>query len=195
MKKADILGQRFGRLEVIREAGRANDGKVLWRCRCDCGTEIESTKSNLKKGPNRSCGCYRSEVTRKKNFKHGMASRSNYTPEYEAWIGIKRRCMDTSNKNYGGRGISMCDRWKVFENFYEDMGDRPSERHSIDRIKNDGDYEPGNCKWSTRKEQNRNRRNCKYVVRDGEIVTLAEYADKTGQKRSTVYSRARRAES
>ena len=123
--------------------------------------------------------------------KHGM----NGTPERRIWLGVKARCNNPSYsgyKNYGGRGIKICDRWRVFANFLEDMGSRPSPAHSIERINNNGHYEPGNCKWATRIEQNRNSRQNVKLTHNGQTMTAAEWADKLGIKHTTLYERIRK---
>jgi hypothetical protein len=158
MKKIDLAGQRFGRLKVISENGRApKSGAVLWLCRCDCGNTTVVTGGNLRSKITKSCGCYKKE-REVENFKtHG----GTYKPEYSPWKAMRKRC---SNKNdihyhlYGGRGIRVCSRWDNFENFLEDMGPRPSKKHSIDRINPNGNYEPSNCRWATPTVQARNKR-------------------------------------
>jgi len=114
-----------------------------------------------------------------KSIKHGMS----YTPEYRTWVGMKYRCLSEKCKlypNYGGRGIKVCDRWMVFENFFTDMGKRPSKLHSINRINNDGDYCPENCNWATDREQMNNRRNTRYLEYNGETLSIPEWSEKLG---------------
>jgi hypothetical protein len=142
-------GQRYGRLTALEFYGRERHGWAIWSFRCDCGVEFTALAANARFGTTKSCGCART--------KHGMAG----TQEYHSWIGMLSRCRDQNNsgyKDYGGRGISVCAKWTKFENFLADMGLKPSASHSIDRINNNGNYEPGNCKWSTPKEQAANQR-------------------------------------
>jgi hypothetical protein len=165
MKSTLHLGDRFGRLTLLEDVG-SKWGYRLWRCLCDCGKPVTALSHNLKRGSTRSCGCLRTEVHRaallKQNLRHGCAKRGRWTREYGAWKDIKRRCLNPKFKqwkDYGGRGIQVCDRWlSSFENFLADVGLRPSSRHSIDRINNDGNYEPGNVRWATKAEQEANKR-------------------------------------
>lgn len=175
------IGNRYGRLTVLRKAGVAKDRHVLWECHCACGGVTTTKGRYLRNGDTRSCGCLDRETSRvsgRQNRTHGKARSSTY----RSWRSMWAR---TTNPNapdyerYGGRGIKVCERWKTFENFYLDMGDRPHD-HSLDRMDNDGDYTPNNCKWSSRTEQQRNRRGNVTVTLDGESMCLAEACEKRG---------------
>ena len=158
-KFIDLTDKKFGRLTVLKRAEN-HKVKTAWECSCECGKLHIVTSNSLHANKTLSCGCLQREKVLKDNFKHGQSG----TPEYYAWANLKTRCFNPKTKaypDYGGRGITVCDRWigeHGFENFLADMGLRPSSEHSLDRIDVNGNYEPANCKWSTKQQQVDNRR-------------------------------------
>ena len=169
----DMSGQKFHWLTVIKRADNDKYGQAMWLCACDCGAKSAVRGSLLRRGNTKSCGCWNSVSLANLKRTHAM----RYSPEYSSWRNMKNRCLNKNVdafKYYGGRGITVCDRWlESFENFYEDMGLRPTPEHSIDRLDSNGNYEPSNCKWSTKKEQMRNTR-VNIMVGD---ICLAEYCE------------------
>lgn len=153
-------GDRFGMLVVVGASASTRHGRRWWIVRCDCGRVVEMNSNRLR-NRNRSCGCASWRTRGDQLRTHGR----RYAPEYSVWCAMRRRCFDprvTAYKWYGARGIVVCDRWRdSFENFLSDMGARPSPRHSIDRIDNDGPYSPDNCRWSTNQQQFANTRQVK----------------------------------
>lgn len=184
----NLTGKKFERLHVAAYAGK-KCGISMWRCVCDCGNETLVGSRNLVSGHTRSCGCLSRELASTKARKHG-ASKS---PEYGVWTAMKARCANPNVKEfkwYGGRGITVCSRWaESFANFLADMGDRPSDKHSLDRKDNDGNYEPANCHWATRVHQARNSRKAHVLTFKGESFPISVWAEKTGLDRSTIRER------
>lgn len=162
-KPIDIIGYRFGRLTVIEYAGRARDRHSMWKVHCDCGNTITVIGNNMKSGQTLSCGCLQRELTERRALKHGEARIGKVSREYRAWCEMKTRCENSKRKSwkyYGERGIKICQEWsKSFAAFRKYMGICPNGL-TLDRINNDGNYEPGNCRWATRKEQVRNSSRC-----------------------------------
>lgn len=158
MPAIELAGKRFGRLMVERRDG-SKSTRAAWRCQCDCGQHVTVSSYDLRSAQVASCGCWRRERATALNFDHGEAS--SETPEYRAWGSMLSRCTnpnDARYKNYGARGIKVCEPWQSYSVFLADMGRRPTPKHSLDRIDNDGNYEPSNCRWATAKQQMNNRR-------------------------------------
>lgn len=186
----DVIGQKYGRYTVLSEAERAKRlRRVL--CRCDCGTERVVLLGSLRSGHTKSCGCLRDELATEQGRTHGHS----WTPTWKIWIGMLARCSEkargVSAARYFERGIRVCERWRSFENFLADMGERP-DGMQIDRIDNDGNYEPGNCRWATQRQNCRNRRTNRMLTMHGETLSMAEWADRTGMSMFTIATRLSR---
>jgi hypothetical protein len=183
----DLTGQVFGRLTALSHVEQP--GQAKWLCRCECGTIREVFANKLKRKHTQSCGCLHKEMVGAMFATHRMSN----SAEYRIWAGIKRRCYAPTCSHYecyGGRGITVCDRWlNSFESFYKDMGPRPSVHHSIDRIDVNGHYEPKNCRWATIKQQRRNTRSTRFVQYMGKDVSLAEAAELSGIRITTLHKR------
>lgn len=170
----DLTGRQFGRLRVV-ELSHYDVGSH-WHCYCSCGTTITVKLGNLQSGNTTSCGCFRKELFRSLRTTHGRYR----TPEHVSWMLMKGRCLNPNSdnfSNYGGRGIRVCDRWLSSTNFLNDMGEKPTPNHSIERINNNGHYEPGNCRWATNTDQVRNRRVTIIITYRGVAKPLAVWAD------------------
>ena len=166
----NVVGQQFGRLLVIRFSEMKNNG-AWWVCLCSCGKEKVIDGGALRSSHTKSCGCMP-----KKKPTHGLSK----TRIYAVWSSMIGRCnnpSDNSYVNYGKRGIKICERWiNSFENFYEDMGNRPTNLHSLDRIDVNGNYEPSNCRWATRSIQNNNKRSNVLLSKDGIIMNMKQWS-------------------
>lgn len=186
-------GQVFGRLTVIRRAG-SRGGRVVWACMCECGSTVEVVSHALTSGHTKSCGCWKDERNRGTQPKHGHARRgTKRTPTYKTWQAMMTRCYNpnvASFKDYGARGVTVCDGWHLFENFLAYMGERP-EGMTLDRIDSDKGYTPDNCRWATKITQARNTRANYIVDFRGERMTQIEFAERIGMKQATVSWRLR----
>ena len=195
----DITGCSFGHLTVIgrsrRDASGLKSRAKYWLCKCACGTHKDVRHDHLMSGRTVSCGCYhkkaaseRASNMHKANTTHGMSK----TRAHSVWFGMKGRCLNPNNQAfeyYGGRGITVCDRWlESFQNFLDDMGE-PPEGYTIERIDVDGNYEPNNCKWADRREQQNNRRANRRVTIGGITKTIMQWSQETGIPHQTLYAR------
>lgn len=184
----NLTGMIFGQLTVIAYAGKRGR-YTMWLCRCKCGKETQAIVSNLCSGGTQSCGCLQRKKTVECSRTHGYCG----TPEYVTWRSMKQRCGDPSQisyDDYGGRGITVCDRWRdSFEAFLADMGERPSKNHSIDRVDNSKGYSKSNCRWATNKEQGRNTRRNRMLTLNGRTLCVAEWAERLGMSDATILSR------
>lgn len=192
--RIDITGQKFGRWTAISYAG---EGSQLWNVVCDCGTVSKVPSGNLRYSKSMSCGCIAREKGEARRIRLGERRKNRRlngdtsNPAYKCWSMMHVRCTNpnyTHYAYYGGRGISVCDRWVDFNLFLEDMGPRP-EGATLDRADPDGNYTPENCRWATRKEQVRNRRNTVFVRVNGSVCELWDLADREGINRSHIYHR------
>jgi hypothetical protein len=180
----DLTDRRFGKLTAITLSGSRQGRSLCWVCECDCGRRIEVPANRLRAMRTWHCGC-------QGHGRHGMVG----TKVYRAWQAMKERCHNPNHAefhNYGGRGIKVCDEWRDdFLAFYEHIGDPPTDKHTIDRIDFDGDYEPDNVRWATPKEQARNQRSNRLVVYKGQSRCVNEWAEILGIKPITLYFRLR----
>lgn len=186
----DMTGQRFGRLTVVGYVGKVAGNKAAWLCQCDCGRSITVVGESLRRGHTTTCGCLRNWPKPKEH--HGKA----HSPEYAVWSHMIQRCTNPARSGYhlyGGRGIKVCQRWRdSFVAFLEDVGPRPSLNHTLDRIDNDGNYEPGNCRWVTADVQSSNTRRNRRITYNGETLTVKQWAKKLGMPPETLYARLNR---
>lgn len=183
----DLTGARIGKLTVVKPDGfkqtASGARQYFWTCKCECGKECRIDGCCLRRASTKSCGCTVS------NYRHGMANH----PLYSVWLGMKQRCLNKNHKNYqdyGGRGVKICQRWlESVANLHADMGDRPTSKHTIERRNNAGDYEPENCYWATRAEQNENTRQTRLLTFQGKTLSVGKWAKALGMGRKTLTSR------
>jgi hypothetical protein len=177
----DLTGQTFGHLLVLENTGRKN-GHTHWKCLCDCGKITTATTNLLRRGYTKSCGHARRTM------------RHYFVREYGIWAKMIQRCSNPKNphySNYGGRGIKVCAQWRIFDNFITDMGDSPSDKHSIERIDNNKGYSPENCVWATADVQSRNKRNNQNLTFQGQTLCAADWARKFNLVEETLRKRKR----
>lgn len=189
-KFLNLTGRVFGRLTVRTLLGKCTFRNAtwayLWDCQCTCGKRCAVVTGSLNRGLTLSCGCYNKEEMLARFSQHNQS----HTAEYSVWISMLARCRNRHDKNwirYGKRGITVCDRWLSFEAFIQDMGWRPTSKHSIDRINNEGNYEPSNCRWATLDQQRRNMRTNRWVNWNGERMCLVDWFIKTGVRKGAFY--------
>jgi hypothetical protein len=180
----DLTGKTFGSLLVVERSTNTKHGSARWLCECHCGVRSIVQANNLKSGNTTRC----IQCQARARNTHGMSR----TKIYQCWQDMWARCRnpnDTSYENYGGRGIKVCERWETFENFLADMGSTYTNGLELDRVDNDVDYKPENCRWVTHSQNNRNKRNNYLVTYEGETCTMAEWSDRLGIKRNTLEAR------
>lgn len=190
-----MIGQKFNRLTVIKDSGIRKHEKKWWLCLCDCGKEAIVATSYLKNGHIKSCGCLAKEVASSRAFARNYIDGYTKEPLYNVWRNMIKRCTDTTDEqyySYGGRGITVCDRWLSYWNFAADMGERPSEDSVIDRINNNKGYSKENCRWTTHHINNRNKRNNVWITYDGETFCLTDWANILGVSVPSICNYAKR---
>lgn len=183
----NIIGQKFNRLLVL-EFVEVIDHKSVWKCRCDCGNIKNISGADLKSGNTKSCGCYFKEIAGKQTITHGQSGINKISGSYRSWRCMKARCTNPKNNqyyNYGDRGITFCDRWNKYENFLEDMGERP-DGYSLERIDPNRNYEPENCCWILNKEQAKNTRRNVWLLLNGEKMIQSDVAKILNRNSATI---------
>lgn len=195
IKHVLIVGQRFGRWKVLGDGPahiqRSGAPRRTARVICECGEVCAVMVSTLVDGQSKSCGCLHKDIQRKRIAEYGTKHGKTRSGAWKSWAAMRRRCDNPKNKDfkhYGGRGIKVCERWRDFENFYADMGDRP-EGMTIERDRVNEDYEPGNCRWATQREQCLNRRNTRRIEFNGKAMSVREWAAELGVSLATMKQR------
>lgn len=188
-KLIDLADQTFDRLTVIKRAKNDRWGQACWRCECICGNTVTATGNDLRSKNTKSCGCLNRELAAKRLFVHGMSK----SHEYYSWAHMTGRChnpTDKDFKHYGGRGITVCDKWRnSFVDFFNDVGKRPSPELTIERINNNHGYNPNNVRWANRHAQANNKRNNYKITLHSHTMTLAMWAKFTGINNQIVWNR------
>ncbi len=187
----DMTGKTFGRLKVMEKVPHEPCERIYWKCECSCGVTKDVSGTSLRSGHTKSCGCLSADKVVARNTTHGMAK----TPLNNVYHAMKARCLNKNvkaYKNYGGRGITVCDRWlESFSNFYADMGDRPTGKHTLERIDNSKGYSKDNCEWRTSVAQCNNKRNNVLLTLGNITDTIANWSRITGINYGTLRSRVR----
>lgn len=188
----NLIGKRFGMLVVIRKTELRGGNSVIWECDCDCGKKGKLVRSEyLRKGGTKSCGCSTGEFCRKSKTTHGLSRKAETRPTFIKWVSMLSRCKnkkDKSFKYYGGRGITVCDRWLDFALFFSDMGAAPIGM-TIERVDNDKGYSPENCRWATIREQANNKRSNRIISAVGLKMTISNWAETVGIPKDTIRTR------
>ncbi len=194
----DMIGKTFCRLTVLERVGVNKNRHTVWLCECSCGLIKKITGYNLRSGHTKSCGCLQKEIVSalciKNKFKHGHSTKSQTSKTYRTWSNMLTRCNNPKTRgyeNYGGRGITVCQRWWKFVNFLEDMGEAP-KGHQIDRTDNDGNYCKSNCRWVTPASNSRNKRSNHLVVFMGKTQCLSVWSKETGIAADVIRRRLKR---
>ena len=193
-KHGTIIGRQFSALNCIGPFGHMGSRREpCVRCQCQCGKVLDVRIQSLVTENTKSSGCMKAEYVRRAKLKHGEARPNARSPEYTAWANMIRRCEDINGKDYhhyGGRGIRVCRDWRrSFEVFLSEVGRRPSDTHKLERMDNDGNYEPGNVRWATQKEQTNNRRGNRLIEYDGRRMTATQWSEETGLSSGTIIAR------
>lgn len=192
MRSHNLLGRRFGKLIVLHKMPNNKHGKVMWLCRCDCGETKSILSAKLLNGESKSCGCRRREVSALLHRTHGLSK----TRIHRIWCAMKTRCYNPNSPafvSYGAKGITVCRRWKTsFQHFLADMGQPPTDSHTLDRVDNTKGYTPKNCRWATYKEQSVNSRTPVMITFDGKTRCIADWARSLGISNSTLHERLRK---
>ena len=183
----DLTGHKYGKLTVVSFSHKDQRNQHCWLCVCECGKTTAPCANSLRRGTTKSCGCGRGSLA------HGHSRRRQISPEFRSWLAMRGRCNKPKNNEYaryGGRGVTVCDRWQnSFESFIEDMGVKPTPKHSIERVDGNGNYDPENCRWVTPTAQARNRRSNVVVEWNGERKILIEWSEQVGIKYATLRRR------
>lgn len=188
----NITGKRFGRLIVLERLDKPSYKGASWLCKCDCGNSIIASSQSIRIGHTKSCGCYNKEIRKQICIERNTTHNKSKTKVFHTWTNIRQRCNNpniSAYHKYGAKGIKVCERWNSFENFFADMGNPPTNKHTIERIDSRGHYEPSNCKWATMEEQQNNRTNNRLIEYNKQKMTLQKWSKLMGIDRKTISRR------